>query len=515
MNVSLLRRALAVAGFFSIVGLAACGGGGGGGTSSSPAAPVASAPAGPAGPTTSPSTPAPGSSPAQPQGNTILPSTTGRFGLAQLVDNYGPAGAGALSSSVVQQEAPNYNAVWATFPPDTALWSQYHTTSPAMILSQYVVPFEDDYMISGCNLQCWESGSTSATNAPNPTWIMFACNSSGQPTTYNPWSTTGFANDVPLNIHNPAAVNYEIENIILPYIQSHPALNAIAIDQVTFENFLEAPNPELGEGSAQPGNYYDCGYYSQWNNGSPVAGSFQYVYGGPGENDFDQPDSTFINDLLNWVQTAKSDLASYNIKVLVNHPPTGATPSGNEETLLNSVDGVLDEQGFTDYGQFGTQNPSLFTNTISWTQAVQGMNKAVFLADYFCQSSSGCNASSASGLSQGQVEYALATYAMANAGGLDLYVAGYGVDEPSYRPEFSDTYGASCGAMTQPSSNLYMERFQGGLAVVNASPSSPQTVTLPSNHTYTDIESGATVPATYTLGPSQASMLLTTGNGCS
>lgn len=274
-----------------------------------------------------------------------MPNTTGRFSLIQLADEYGVGGA-SLTTSQIDTEAPHYDAVWAAFQPNVWVSARSSAGLGPMILSQYAIPFEDNYLISGCNLQCWQSA--------HPDWIMYACDSNGNPTTNLPWSTSGFPNDVPLNIDNPSVVSYELNQVFLPYMQSHN-LNAIAIDQVTFENFLD---------------------------------------------------------------------------------------------------------------------------------------------------------------------WGLATYAMADEGGLGLYVAPQGVGQYSYRSEFSDAYGSPCSAMSEVGTNLYVERFSAGLAIVNAG-SSAQSYTLPANHTYTDIEQNhLNVPGaggSVTVNGADGAMLLMTssGNGCS
>jgi hypothetical protein len=531
LNNAASRRALALVTLLLTSTVTACGGGGGGGGSSPPGnAPITNPAPGPGstsggtatpnpgagtGTSTSPTpTPAPGGGTQAPgtaapapapttgttQGTTILPDTTGRFSLIQMADAYG-LGNASLTTQQIQTEAPYYDAVWASFPPNTQTWNTSH---PGMILSAYVIPFEDMYLMSNHNLQWWQTN--------HPSWIMYACDSSGNPTTYNPWSTSGFPNDVPLNIHNSAVVNYELTQVIVPYLQQN-GFNAIAIDQVTFENFLQAPNPELGQPnppSPYNGQYYDCGYYAQ---GVQNPSSFVPVYGGPGQDDWAKADGTFIQDELNWVQTAKNTLAQYNIKVLINHPPVSTTPSGNEATLLNSVDGVVDENGFTDYGQYAGEEPTQFADTLSWVQYVQQqMHKAVFLADYFFTQGS-TSETSATQLADAQADWALSTYAIANNGGLGMFVAPQGVGEYSYRPEFSDTYGAACGAYTQTGS-LYTRAFQNGFAVVNAS-SNAANAPLPSGNIYTDIETGQSVSGSITLAPATGSMLLlSSGTGC-
>lgn len=400
-----------------------------------------------------------------------------------------------MSSSQIASEAPHYNAVWGAFQP--SLWTQYHGSGP-LILSRYEIPFEDEALISGHNLAYFQQN--------HPDWILYGCQSNGTPTSDVAWSGSGFANDTPLNIHNPDVVSYEV-NQLIAYMKAN-GYNALAVDQMVFENFLESPNPILGEGSPQAGSY-GCGIYPS----GPANGNFQRVYGSASGGDLDQRDPTFIQDELNWLQTAKTALSQNGMYLLVNHPPDGSSPDSNEQTMLNTVDGVVIENGFTNYGEYTSSGaPADFTTTLDWAQTVQSQyKKAVFLTYYFCQAS--CS-NSASSLSGAQVDYALATYALANLGGADAYIVPDGVDSYSYRDEYAnDNYGAACGGGITQNGSVYMEQFAHGLAIVNTGYSS-QSVTLPSGISYFDIEQRATITNPMNVGATDGWMLLTNGNGC-
>ena len=115
-------------------------------------------------------------------------------------------------------------------------------------------------------------------------------------------------------------------------------------------------------------------------------------------------------------------------------------------------------------------------------------------------------------LSASQVDWALATYAIANNGGADVYIAPQGGDNYSYRPEYARGYGAPCGNVERAGA-VYSRRFQRGMAIVNAS-YTRRTINLPPNHTYTDIE-GRRVSNPLSVDGADGYMLLTTVNSCS
>jgi hypothetical protein len=420
-----------------------------------------------------------------------LPDTTGRFGLIQVLDQYGRAGL-ALSPGEIAAEAPHYDSVWGAFQPST--WRAYNG---GIILSRYYMPFEDNTLVSGNTLSYFQQN--------HPDWILYGCDKNGNPTTDYAWSGTGFQ-DTPLNIHNPAVVQYQLQTIV-NYLRQN-GYNAIAIDNVTFVNFLQSPNAVLEPGKRpvigsppQGNSNYGCGVYTQ---GPGVPNSFQRIY----TAGFDEPDGTFTADLLNWVHQAQITLHQNGFKVIVNHPPAGSTPTADEQTLLNYIDGMLDENGYTHYGTLLTGGA--FAKTLNWVQLLQSRGIAALVTDYYCSGTSGCS-NDPSTLSPQQVDWALASYALGNNGGENVYISPHGGAIPSYRGEYSLRYGTPCSGVVQ-NGFVYTRRFSGGFAVVNASGSST-VVQLP-NHTYTDIEHRA-VSNPLNVAPTDAYMLLTNGNGCS
>jgi hypothetical protein len=413
----------------------------------------------------------------------MLPDTRGRFSLIQVNDNNGVNP--GMTDQQIQQEAPFYDTVWGSFRP--SVWDSAH---PGMYVSRYVLPNEDIRLISGHDLAWFQTN--------HPDWILYACQPDGTLTHQLAYSGTGF-HDVPLNIDNPDVVAYQL-SLIGPNMIS-AGYNAIAADNIVFVNYLMGPNPEFGEGSVQPG-WYGCGI---WQGNTP-----KVIYHGGRL----AADPTWIADIQNWVASAKnylltnSTVASHNFKLIVNHPPFSATPTADESTLLSHIDGLLDENGFTQHGNLYTG--SRFANKLSFMQAVQNRNVAIFLGDYFCAGSTSCSTDPQS-LTPSQVDWALATYALGNNGGAGLFVSPKGGAIYSYRSEYSARYGTPCGGV-QTQGTLYSRRFSGGLAVANSG-TSAQMFPLPAGHVYTDV-AGRPVSNPLTVNGTDAYMLLTSG-GCS
>lgn len=427
----------------------------------------------------------------------MLRDTTGRFGLIQILDNYG--GTTPLTTAQIDAEAPHYDSIWGSFSPRT-----WNGANPGMIVSRYYLPNEDQMLISGHDLSWWQSN--------HPDWILYGCDANGNPTHNLAWGTTRFS-DVPLDIHNPQVVDYQIRQSLGPYMIAN-GYNAVAIDNVDFINYLESPNPILGEGSAQPG-WYGCGIWE--------GSTFVYRYGGPGISDHDVADPAFIADMLNWIATARHvfatdpTLAPYHFKIIVNHSFYGS-PDANEQALLANVDAELDENGFTHYGKYILSGASSqFNHMVAWMEYLQQHHVAALVSDYFCLSgvspSTGAKCTNdPSTLTAAQVDWALSTYSISNEGGADVYISPNSGSSPSYRNEYATALGAPCGAFTQNGS-LYTRAFAGGFVVVNPTNGTTQSLSLPPGHTYHDIENRPVANPLTIMGP-DGYVLLTT-NGCS
>ncbi|HTV93655.1 MAG TPA: hypothetical protein VMG98_13145 [Verrucomicrobiae bacterium] len=410
-------------------------------------------------------------------------STYGRIGLAQIFD-YFPSTNTSMSASQIAADASRYDLVWGSFDPQP-----WRSSNPQALVSRYYIIEEDNTATSGYNLQWWQQN--------HPDWILYACTSSGTPThdiAYSPGD--GFA-DVPLNFHNPAVVQYQVASLI-NYMQAN-GYNAMALDQVIFNDFMVGGNPELGQ--TENTSEYACG---TWNDD----GTFNTVYSSPS-------DPTWTQDVLNWVSAAKAaaSAASPAYAVIVNHPAI-STVNANEQALMKMVDGEVEEPGFSDYGDYQTQ-PAYFLEMYKYMEWVEQQGIAFVDIDRYTLGGETSPTSD-------QVEYSIGTYMMGNEGNADLYVdanngSGYGYGSEQYHPEYATQLGSPCSAMTQDPANaqIYYRRFQNGMVVVNSGGDGTENATLPTDHVYTDIE-GRTVTNPLPVSAYDAWVLTTGGgNGCS
>lgn len=373
-----------------------------------------------------------------------------------------------ISSAQAVAEGPRYDLVWGASNPTA--WRANHSQ---LLASRYFIMEQSD---ASHNLGYYQ--------ANHPDWILYNCTASGTPTRSPAYMQAGaYGTNVPLDIHNPAVVNFQVRSLAIP-----PAIaagyNALAIDQVLFANIMGG---NAGRGS------YGCGIYQ--------GGTFVRRYNS-------KSDSRWASDAVNWVKTAKSIVNGepHHLKLVVNHP-AGSTASFLELELLANVDAALSELGFTNYGAY-KRSASLFATVLNYQIYAQAHGVIPLIIDKFIQREA---------LTPVQREWVVGTYLMANNGKLLLYATngGYGTGGYGtlhYYPEYGTNMGSACG---RPSGGpaIYQRRFTNGLVVVNASTSSA-IATLPSNHRYRDIINRTVTPALL-VGPTDAYIMMTLpGTGC-
>ena len=431
-------------------------------------------------PTSTP-TPAPGVTYEPPDPKSAIVSTYGTLGLAQIFDLFpgtDPQKDTQMSTSQISQDATRYNFVWGSFPPRPQYW---RSANPNAAVSRYYIATEDNILVSGNDMTYFQQN--------HPDWILYACDSGGNPTSdfaYTPGD--GFA-DVPLDLHNPAVVQYMMQSLV-GYARAN-GYNALALDQILFKNPMLGGNPNFGQ-TVKPGEF-GCGVNRN--------GQFVKEYQSPA-------DATWTTDILNLVAVAKQYAGQNGLLLAVNHP-IGSAGDPNEQTLLNSIDVSVDEVGFSDYGNY-TKTNSLFNSTYNYAENIERQGKALVVIDKFASYVT---------LPASAVEYSIATYLMVNEGNLDLFAVGdngqgYGYGAEQYHQEYANAFGRPCAPMYGDSSNpqVYYRRYEHGLSIVNSG-SGTGNATLPAGHTYVDIE-GRAVSNPLPLGPHDSYALTTSTNGC-
>ncbi|MDQ6825851.1 MAG: hypothetical protein M3Z14_01450 [Candidatus Eremiobacteraeota bacterium] len=368
-------------------------------------------------------------------------SSLGRIGLFQVFDSL-------MTAAQRTAAGPRYDLVWgAKYPP-----SQWSVNHPSIVTTLYSALENSD-----------SSHDLAYYKTYHPDWILYNCTANGTPTHVIAYMGSGTA--VPLDIHNPAVVNFQVRTLKVP-----PAIaggyNALAIDQVVFRNFMGG---NAGSGS------YACGV---WENTRFVK---HYT---------SKTDTHWALDVVNWFKAAKNILstdpviAPHHLKLVINHPASDIA-GAYEQQLLANVDGSLSEVGFSDYGNY-KYLPELFKTALDYMMYAQAHGVTALAIDKFVQ---------ATPLTPVQREWAVATYLMANNGNAFLF-ATYsgrgkrGYDLLNYYPEYDSNIGKPCGAVTG-GPVLYERKFQNGLVVVNPSMSKVSMALSPSQTKYRDIEGRA------------------------
>ena len=428
-------------------------------------------------PTTAPTT-APTSGPVTstnaggPDATAFMPSSWGRVRAMQVFDEtYN----GSVSNSSATADGGRYVAIWGSRPGDESNWN---ANNPSLQTAYYNAletdPSYTGWGAIGHDLAWW--------NANHPDWVLYACTSSGAASS-NPAYVPGLTTAIPLDIHNPAVVDYQIRTMAA-YAHAQ-GYHALAIDEATFWQ------ADAGAGSGS----YGCGIRQN--------GSWVQRYTGAA-------DPKWQADVIAWVKQAHSllttdpTIASYHLKLIVNHP--AASLNADEETFLQYVDADLNEDGNTFYGNY-VKSASYFVRTTEWAKYAQEHGVAVLTDDNWGSVSVGTP----------QAEWSVASYLMSNEQAEALYVAqGNQFGTETWRSQYDTNFGAPCGdyynAGDSSNPNIYYRRFQNAIVVVNGGGSASEVAHLPTNHSYSDLF-GRPVSNPLSI-PSNNGYVLMTSNGC-
>ena len=181
----------------------------------------------------------------------------------------------------------------------------------------------------------------------------------------------------------------------------------------------------------------------------------------------------------------------------------------SETQIIADLDVVLDESGFANYGQYSTDQ--YFNTTVQWALYIQSQLKGFMDVNEWHESQQLTNA---------EIDYALATYAIIKEQAALVYASPYGqYGEEHYLMQYTAKIGPPCNEFYGGPSYLglgryaYYRQYRMALALVNTSPSVTYVVKLPQK-SYTDIASGATVTSPLSLPPHSGFLLSTPGRGC-
>lgn len=422
--------------------------------------------------------PTPSGSYAPPVTTAFMPSSWGKISAMQVFDD---TNNGYVPQAAAAADGWRYSMVWGA---RNNIGTSWLSSNPVLQTAYYNALETDESYSSwgsvGHTLSWW--------NANHPDWVLYACTSANVPTS-NPAYVPGLNSNIPLDIHNPAVVDYQVR--LMANYAHQLGYHALAIDEATFWQ------ADQGAGSGS----FGCGIHQN--------GSFVRRYNGA-------TDSNWAADVVAWVKQAHAILttdptiASYRLKLVVNHPADQLTSA--EREFLANVDADLDETGYINYGRPVNGSPSNFLMRTNWAMYAQQHGVAVMM---------NANLGPLSTNSQ-LLDYSLATYLMGNLQGESLYTSpskGYGTEQ--WHGEYQTNVGAPCGdfyggsKIDASNPTIYYRRFANAVVVVNAGSgagTSEVARNLPSGHTYTDVF-GRAIPSPLNI-PSNDGYVLRTTNGC-
>jgi len=317
---------------------------------------------------------------------------------------------------------------WVTNPDEEIgkvdlVWGSSYAAKPKGVYNLFYYPFDRDLDrdIGGTNHDInWY-----LTNHPD--WIEYTCDKTTPAYEYG-------GRQVPIDITNPAVLDYIMQTYIIPAIQK--GYQGIAFDNVDFNN-----------------NGGRCGV---WRDGQWVG----------------QPN--YIENLLVWAEWMYTHLHAKNVLVAMNFPFDINQPRESYQ-LYQFIDIVVDERGFTNWG--GGQGNYLSNNTwLTNMLALESLdaNEKGFVTinempEPFTQ------------VSQKEKQWALANYLLAK--GKYSYIAITGIQEYGYlfnTPEYFAAIGYALNFMYKEQ-GVYMRDFSTGKAIVNPSASQSFTISLIAN----------------------------------
>jgi hypothetical protein len=384
-----------------------------------------------------------------------------------------------VTPSEVQANSPNYAFVWNVW--NGVNWADdFRATNSQSNLGWYTLPFVDDQ--DGRPDPLPPGGDTPASRQRTLQWWMYEVNGTGHPDwilyqcdgltpayfAYDPPNTSP---NMPLDFTNPAVVDRELRAALG---RASSTATALSFDFFSPRNLSHA-----------------CGIYRD--------GQWVQLFTG------ESFDPLFSEAVFNWAREVRSGLAlQKNPKgLVVNSPPTSYEDDEVAE-LIASVDGILDEEGFTYYG-WGR-------SYVDWQlklrrmAEVQNQGVAYYSVNYVNRFPP----------TQDELNWILGSFLIGREHSAYIVITEKPTDTLLYPPwphlpEYDVDFGHPCGAMTM-SQGVYARDFSKGMALVNPSRSDSFTVALPPGN-FTDLHGGP-VAGNVFLGPLAGEVLVSSQDRC-
>ena len=453
---------------FTIGLVAACSGG-----TSAPSVPENSAqpPAGANGGSISSGRAVPVPTETPPPLSNYFPDTWNHLETLQIFDNH--KNKYGISPQEAAADGPRYLAVWGS--DNSTMVAAWRTNNPSILISMYQIPSTD----AAQNLFGHLGQSMSWWLANHPDWILYECDQR------TPAYVTGVSS-VPLDFSNPDVVNY-ILNVAGTYAEQG-GYSALGFDLVSLNNYMGGP----GNG--------------QFGCGVKTSGGWVQKFSG------NKVDTLWANAMLSFLSAARTYAHGLPRPLALwgnNVPPAYPFGDPKENQVIADLDVVLDESGFANYGNY--VDDTYFNTLVQWALYIQAQGKGFIDVNEF----------KLDPITNPQLDYALATYALVKEQASAMFLSPYGeYGKEHYFTQYTTKIGPPCNEMYGGPGYLglgryaYYRQYRMALALVNTSPTATYVVKLP-KPSYTDIASGATVTSPLSLGPNSGYLLSIPHQGCS
>jgi len=363
------------------------------------------------------------------------------------------------ADSEVASWAPKFDFVW-----NARRDTEWRSGNPNIVLSTYASGLTDNGPFE-LDLGWWQ--------ANHPDWILYECDR----VTPVLWASYGA---VVLDFTNPAVEEYQFTH----YASIAGGKDALAMDNAMLDNTLEAPGGRYG---------HACGVYD-------TSGQWVQKFSGRG-GPASVEDPAFVDGRITFMRNIRARLQALPQPVLSIpnlDPKVVRFDLARQAALINSVDGILDENGFwsTDWAAGND-----FPTKLAFATALQAAGKAWYHIEL-----------AFAPVSPSFLQRALAIYFLLKNHAAAMFVGGTSsYDDPTFwYPEYDAVaaLGTPCGAYTS-ANNVYRREYRGGIALVNAEATQARTEPLPSGHRFQDL-SGNAMGASVTLSPASGLVLLST-----
>jgi hypothetical protein len=388
--------------------------------------------------------------------------------------NYGPVH-NMITQGQAVADGYRYAVVWG---PRSGTAGAWHTTNAALVTAYYL-PFDTDLSVGdfgnlGHEIDWWQTN--------HPSWVVYNCHRDGAQTETP--ATASELSNVVLDFSNPQVVRYQVQ-LGGAYAEAN-AYDALAYDIVTLKN-----NTVLQNGD------YGCGVYR-----GPGLTNFHRLFSGQAG------DPAWSSAVAAWAAQSHAYLHALPkpLWLIANNVPQDMQFGDPRETaLLANVDIVLDEAGFSQYGNY--VDDAALTNIAQWAEYIQSQGEGFLVVDNWAGSSQSPTSA--------QVGYSMATYLLVKEAAAGLFVAAkdpYGAER--WQQSYQALIGAPCAPMTVTGSSVFTRRYSSGFAAVNNDPASSASIALPRNETYVDVQTGRLVPNPLMALPRHGYVLQSIFAGC-